>query len=187
MHTDHQEIFDLQEELSYYCQQDGKIWREACRSYREKIMVMACHTVDEKESDEKVKLYFCVDPFLCNVVTSTPMSRYWFIAFIGGKRYLTNDIHTWPKRRIFKPVMHYTAVGYQARNCFWGGKVISNGRTTTFKYNGCFFHGFIECHHENDWNHPVGTTFGCSRYTMKWKMDGLTKAGFTIRSRWEYK
>lgn len=106
MHTDHQEIFDLQEELSYYCQQDGKIWREACRSYRDKIMVMACYTVDEKESDEKVKLYFCVDPFLCNMVTSTPMSMYWFIALIRGKRYLTNDIHTWPKRRIFKPVVH---------------------------------------------------------------------------------
>lgn len=72
--------------------------------------------------------------------------------------------------------MHYTAGEYQVRNSFWGGKVITDGRTTTFKNNGCFFHGFIKCHHENDWNHPVG---------MKQKMDGLMKAGFTIRFRWE--
>lgn len=51
---------------------------------------------------------------------------------------MMNDIHTWPKRKIFKPVMHYIAVEYQVRNCFWSGKVIINGRTTTFKSNGCF-------------------------------------------------
>lgn len=142
---------------------------------------------DEKESDEKVKLYCYVDPFLCNMVTSTTTSTYWFIALIGGKRYLTNDIHTWHKRRIFKPVMHYTAVEYQVRNCFWAGKVIIDGRTTPFKYNGCFFHGFIEYCHENNGNHPVGMPFGCSCYTMKQNTGGLTKARFTIRSRWEHK
>lgn len=76
MYTDHQGSFDLQEELSYYCQQDLKIWREVCRSNRDKIMVMAYHTVDEKEFDEKLKLYCCVDAFLCNMVASTPMSMY---------------------------------------------------------------------------------------------------------------
>lgn len=108
-----------------------------------------------------------------------------FIALIGGKRYLMNDIHTWLKRRTFKPVMLTQLLSVKWETASGVAKWSLMGGLSTFKHNGCFFH--IKCHHENGWNHPVGVTFGCSCYTVKQKMDGLTKAGLTIRFRWEHK
>lgn len=54
---------------------------------------------------------------------------------------------------------------------------------TDFLFNGCFFHGWIKCYHENYWKPLAGVIFGYMYYTTQQKMDHLKRAGFNVRSK----
>lgn len=63
MYTDlWEKVLDLQQELDCYCQLDRKILREACVSHRDKVMVMAHHSL-WKWGWWKRKAYGCTVTF----------------------------------------------------------------------------------------------------------------------------
>lgn len=69
------------------------------------------------------------------------------------KKYSTlcSGLCTWPKRKIFKSVMHYKAGDITWEPNFLDGSTGNNRVLTAFEFKGCFSHSCVKCYHGNDW------------------------------------
>lgn len=119
------------------------------------------------------------------MVTSTPMSTYWFIALNGRKRYLMNDIHSWPKIEhsnlscITQLLSIRRAAALGTAKWSWMGGQLSNimGAFSMVLSNATMkMTGTIQ------WGWPLGVP------VTQWRKDEWPEErGFTIRFRWEHK
>lgn len=124
------------------------------------------------------------------------MSTYWFMflkpntvtLFHPGryqrkKKYsiLCSDLFTWPKRNMFKFVMHYKAGDIQREPNFLDDSTAKTRVLTAFEFNGCFSHSCVRCYHGNDWTLWQGeATFGHLCYTTQQRMDHLKRADVNV-------
>ncbi|XP_065436103.1 uncharacterized protein LOC135979895 isoform X1 [Chrysemys picta bellii] len=198
------EVFDLQKELAYYCQQDVKILRQACILYRKEIMKMTEKgDVVEKEPGKFTEIKLCIDPFRYITLASVCMAMYRFMFLEPNTvALLPQDNYHRQKKRYSTPSIQWLLYishkeNIQIRHALQGGELQVgpyfldgyanvDGVRTAFEFNGCFFHGCVTCYCEKAQNPMTGTSFGFLYYKTQLKTDYLKRLGFVVRTLWEH-